>query len=128
MDSEWTPCPDGEPQELRHPLGFRERNRCELELRVPLGDDDSGVCQVMLDERDDEVHVRVLVHREEECDRSRPRPRPHTDCPVRVWLEQPLGDRLVIDADTDQELLHYVPAYVNNVPRPDHGYHWGRPH
>jgi hypothetical protein len=82
----------------------------------------------MLDERDDEVHVRVLVHREEECDRSRPRPRPHTDCPVRVWLEQPLGDRLVIDADTDQELLHYVPAYVNNVPRPDHGYHWGRPH
>ncbi|HET8980787.1 MAG TPA: hypothetical protein VFN87_21725 [Solirubrobacteraceae bacterium] len=126
-DTTWTACPDGEPQEVRHPLGFRERDRCELELRVPLGDDDSGVCQVMVDEHDDEVDVRVLVHRRDDHGRGRPRPRPHVDCPVRVWLERPLGDRAVINADTDQELLYYVPAYVDDVPRADHGYHWGRP-
>ncbi len=122
-NSQWTPCPDGTPQELRHPLGFRERNRCELELRVALGGDDGGVCQVMVDEHETEVHVRVLVHRSDEHEHTRRRPREYLDCPVRVWLERPLGDRAVIDADTDEELLLYVPAYLNNVPRPDHGYH-----
>ncbi len=32
-----TNCPDGHRQRLCHPLGFRERNECELELRVLLG-------------------------------------------------------------------------------------------
>jgi hypothetical protein len=40
---------------------LRERNIGELELRVALGGDDCGVCRVILDERDDEIHVRVLV-------------------------------------------------------------------
>jgi hypothetical protein len=42
---------------------------------------------------------------------------------VRVWLERPLGDRAVIDADTDEELPLYIPMYRNNVLTPDHGYH-----
>jgi hypothetical protein len=29
----------------------------------------------------------------------------------------------VIDADTDQELDLFIPAYLDNVPQPDHGYH-----
>ncbi len=45
------------------------------------------------------------------------------DCPVRVWLDQPLGDRAVIDLDTDEELPLFVPEYLNNVVQPDHGYH-----
>lgn len=121
--ADWPPCPDGEAQALRHPLGFRERNRGELELRVALGDGEGGVCQVSVDERADEVHVRVLVHLEDDHEDPRPGSREYTDWPVRVWLQRPLGDRAVIDADTDEELLLYVPRYRDNVLLPDHGYH-----
>jgi len=65
VNDEWfdTPpaCLDGNPQRLCHPLGFRERNPSELELGVLLGGHDRGVCQVIVDEHDAEVHVRVLV-------------------------------------------------------------------
>jgi hypothetical protein len=56
----WLACPDANPQEVRRALGFRERNVGELELRVPFGGNDGGVCQVV-EERDVEVHVRLLV-------------------------------------------------------------------
>ena len=47
----WAPrCPDGSPQRLAHPLGFRERSVGELELRVALGTGDHGVCEVIVDE------------------------------------------------------------------------------
>ena len=116
------PCPDGSPQELRPPLGFRERNIGELELRVPLCRGDHGACQVIVDERDDEVYVRVLVCRDEQqADGPRHR-RSYTDCPVRVWLDRPLGDRAVIDVDSDDELSVYTPRYLNNVLQADAGY------
>jgi hypothetical protein len=118
----WTaPCPDGNPQRLRHPLGFRERNTCELELRVPLGGDEYGVCHVIVDERDDEVYVRVLVCYPED-DEQLPRNREYLDCPIRTWLERPLGERAVIDVDSDEELPLYTSRYLNNVIQPDHGY------
>lgn len=120
--AEWPPCPDGNPQRLCHALGFRERNVGELELRVLLGGDDGGVCQIVVDERDDEVYVRVFVCRDVADERSRSAPRKVLDCPVRVWLERPLGERAVIDVDTDEELPLFTPAYLNNVPQPDHGY------
>ena len=120
-DNAWHACPDANPQRVRHALGFWERSVRELELRVPLGGNDGGVCSVVVDEGDDEVHVRVLV-----CfhDDGQPEPtlRECTDWPVRVWLERPLGDRAVIDIDSDQELPLFTPAYLNNVPQPDHGY------
>ncbi|MHB1569927.1 MAG: hypothetical protein ACYC0H_12040 [Solirubrobacteraceae bacterium] len=116
--SEWPPCPDGTPQRLRHPLGFRERNLRELELRVLLGEHEDGVCSILVEEHEDEVHVRVLVHR----DRSGPPSRHFCDCPVRVWLEHPLGDRAVVDIDANEELPLFTPAYLDNVPQPDHGY------
>jgi hypothetical protein len=118
----WPPCPDGEPVGLCHPLGFRERNLCELELRVLLGGDNDGVCQVLVDEQDTEVHVRVLVHRHDDRGDPRGRSRDYVDCPVRVDLERTLGDRAVIDADTDEELPLYTPLYLNNVIQADHGY------
>jgi hypothetical protein len=49
--------------------------------------------------------------------------REYMDCPVRVWLDAPLGDRAVIDVDDEEELPLYVPEYLNNVVQPDHGYH-----
>ena len=126
--AKWAPpCPVGNPQRLRRALGFRERSVGELELRVPLSSEPEGACQVIVDERDDEVYVRVLVCYEDEGEEGeddvRPRRREYTDCPVRVWLERPLGERAVIDVDDDEELPLYVPEYLNSVVQPDHGYH-----
>jgi hypothetical protein len=119
----WAPrCPDGNPQRLRRAVGFRERNVGELELRVPLAAGEGGACQVIVDERDDEVHVRVLVCYDEHRDEDAPRPREYMDCPVRVWLDQPLGERAVIDFDSDEELDPFTPTYLNNVRQPDAGY------
>jgi hypothetical protein len=125
---QWAPeCPDGKAQRLRRALGFRERNVAELELRVALGGDDDGVCQVVVDERDEEVCVRVLVcyvdrDQGDDHDEAPTRLRDYVDCPVRVWLERPLGERAVIDVDSDVELPLYTPKYLNDVPQPDHGY------
>jgi hypothetical protein len=111
---------------VRRALGFWERSICELELRVPLGGYDRGVCRVILDEREDEIHVRVLVcwcDDDGDDDDGTWRDRGYTDCPVRVWLKEPLGNRAVIDVDSDEELPLYIPAYLDNVRQPDHGYH-----
>jgi hypothetical protein len=115
------PCPDGKPQRLRRALGFRERSVSELELRVALGGDDGGVCQVVVEEHEEEVYVRVFVCGD--LERSASGPHEYTDCPVRVWLDEPLGERAVIDVDSDEELPLFIPSRVNNVPAPDHGYH-----
>jgi hypothetical protein len=118
-----TNCPDGKPQRLGQLLGFRERNVGELELRVVLGPGNGGVCQVIVEERDDEVYVRVLLHWQDEDHAPVHCICREIDCPVRVWLDQPLGERAVIDVDRDEALPLYEPRYVNNVPNPDHGYH-----
>lgn len=115
------PCPDGNPQRLCRALGFRERSVSELELRAARGGDDGGVCQVVVEERDEEVYVRVLVCRDPEG--SAPGSRDYIDSPVRAWLDKPLGERAVIDVDSDEELPLFIPSHLDNVPQPDHGYH-----
>ncbi len=42
-------------------VAFRERNVSELELRVPLSEAENGACQVIVEELEDKVRVRVLV-------------------------------------------------------------------
>jgi hypothetical protein len=43
--------------------------------------------------------------------------------PVRVWLDKPLGDRAVIDEDSDEELDLFTFSWdEDNNPLPDHGY------
>jgi hypothetical protein len=79
------------------------------------------VCQVVVEEHDQEVYVRVLVCRD--LERSAPGPRDYIDCPVRAWLDKPLGERAVIDVDSDEELPLFIPSHLDNVPQPDHGYH-----
>lgn len=83
---------------VRRALGFRERDVGELELRVALGGDDHGVCRAILDERDDEVYVRILVCCcDEDDDDDAPRHPEYRDCPVRCLVEAPVrrsgGDR-----------------------------------
>jgi len=118
-----TSCPDGRVRRLCHPVGFRERNVGELELRVLLGPGDNGVCQVIVEERDEEVNVRVLVHRADEDDASARCDREYLNCPVRVELDEPLGERAVIDFDRDEELPLYKPPYLNDARQPDDGHH-----
>jgi hypothetical protein len=115
------PCPDGNPQRLCRALGFRERSVSELELRVGLGGGDVGVCQVVVEEHDEEVYVRLLVCRD--LERSASGPGGYIDCPVRAWLDKPLGERAVIDVDSDEELPLFIPSHLDNVPQSDHGYH-----
>lgn len=117
-----THCPDGQRQRLCHPLGFWERSVGELELRVLLGPGEDGVCQVIVEERGEEVYVRVLVHCADENDAWARRDRGYLDCPVRVELDAPLGERAVIDVDLDEELRLYTPESLDNVRQPDHGY------
>ena len=85
----WPACPDGHPLKLRHALGFWERSVRELELRVSLGDDGWGVCQIIVDEREDEVYVRVLLHRSDNCRGLSLTDREYLDWPVRVSLVSP---------------------------------------
>jgi hypothetical protein len=90
---------------------------------VPLVRGENGACQVVVDEREDEVHVRVLVCYEDHED---DRPLASRECivwPVRVWLKRPLGDRAVIDVDSDEELDLYKPVMVGHEVQPDGGYH-----
>jgi hypothetical protein len=117
------PCPAGNPLRLQHADGFRERNLGELELRVPLTHGDHGACQVIVDEHEDEIYIRVLVCYDEDANTEATHPRHYTVCPVRTWLERPLGERAVIDVDTDEELPLYIPDYLDNVPQPNAGYH-----
>jgi hypothetical protein len=104
-------CPIGNPQILGRALGFWERGECELELRVVLRRDE-GICEVIVDERTDDVYVRVLLCYEEkpDDDESSALLGGRCDCPVRVWLDRPLGDRAVIDVNTNNELDLYNPG------------------
>ncbi len=104
--AKWAPpCPDGNPQRPRRVIAFRERNVCELELRVPLAFGENGACQVIFDESDDTVLVRVLVCFDPETDVLPPRE--FVDCPVRVWLARPLEHRTVVDVRSNETLPLY---------------------
>jgi hypothetical protein len=123
LDKWAPPCPDGNLQIVRSAEGFRERNRCELELRVLLGCGFDGACNVVLDEQPTAIFVRVLLCASEDEWLATRRDRHYMDCPVRVWLEHPIADRAVIDVDTDKELDEFRPYIVGTTRQPDGGYH-----
>lgn len=116
--AKWAPpCPDGNPQRVRRPVAFWERNVRELELRVPLALDENGACQVILEESDAMVLVRVLVCVDEEADYVPP-PREYVVCPVRVWLDRPLANRTVVDVRSNEALPLFDPEVLRH-PAPD---------
>jgi hypothetical protein len=105
----WAPsCPDDNPQQVRDCLGYREREPGRLQLRVALTLGE-GVCSAIVDERPDAVHVRLLICYHEDEDYG-PNPE-YCNCPVHVYLEQPLNGRKVIDVETDQEVPLHVPNW-----------------
>jgi hypothetical protein len=105
----WTSaCPDGRPQRVARCLGYREREPRRLQLRVALGGSDGGVCDVIVEEHEETVRVRLLVCYDE-ADFIPYKDREYMNCPVHVYLEQPLGERTVVDVETDQP----VPLFVS---------------
>jgi hypothetical protein len=122
----WAPkCPLGYPQHLLTLLGFRQKAVDCVQLRVVLGWRD-GICDVIVDEHPDLVYVRVLAcHPEDEADdpRDPDRSREAVDCPCRVYLDAPLGERIVIDVDSGEPLPMFIPRWGTGerslyVPRP----------
>jgi hypothetical protein len=110
--AKWAPpCPDRNPQRLRAAVAFRERNVRELELRVPLASGEHGACQVIVEESDDMVLVRVLVCFDEQEDAFLP-PLEYVNCPVRVWLDRPLENRTVVDVDSNEALPLFTPKHL----------------
>ena len=66
-----------------------------------------GICHSLVEEDHEAIHVRVILCREpdnEDDDRR------CMDCPVHVYLEEPLSGRAVIDVDSAAELPLYVPG------------------
>ena len=102
-----SPCPIGLPQRQVLCLAYREREPGRLQLRVEMSLDE-GICDAIAEECDDRVFVRVMM-----CyDPNEPREDDTLmNCPVHVYLEQPLGDRKVIDAATGDELPLHVPTW-----------------
>jgi hypothetical protein len=118
---DWTVgCPEGRPQRPVTLLGYRLKAIDCLQVRVVLGRGDSGVCQMFIEQSHDCIYVSALA-----CLRrdARQPVRPDTDVGCRVWLDEPLGARTVIDIDRGIELpwLHVREGSFEPwlyVPRP----------
>jgi hypothetical protein len=99
-------CPMGLAQRPCKCIGYREREQGRLQLRIVMSSDE-GICDAIAEETDECVYVRVIL-----CyDEATPGPTgEYADCPTHVYLEQPLGDRAVIDAFTGREVPTFTPA------------------
>lgn len=117
----WAPiCPEGHPQRLGEILGFRLKRANYLQLRVvqPLGPWDC-CCARLVDEHPDRIYVRVVLCSGPDAHSSTR----ELDAPCNVWLDAPLGERVVIDIDTGEELPLLIPGWGTDepsvyVPRP----------
>ncbi len=99
----WAPrCPIGNPQRVAQLVAYREREPGRLQLRAVIHSTE-GVCDVIADEDKETVHVRVLLCYELDGHEDGE----YLDCPVHVYLEEPLNGRTVIDVDRERELPLY---------------------
>ena len=68
---------------------------------------DEGICEAAIaEETDERVYVRVILCYDEREQSSKV---DYVDCPTHVYLEQPLGDRVVVDAFTGLEVPLLAP-------------------
>jgi hypothetical protein len=106
----WAPkCPIGNPQRVGRLLGYREREPGRLQLRVALRARTDGICEAMVEETEETVHVRVLLcflDRDDAWEDNE-----YMDWPVHVYLDRPLGDRTVISVDGEEPLPLYAPTW-----------------
>ena len=108
----WAPrCPDGRPSVPRRIIAYREREPGRLQLRVPLGGSDRGVCEVVVEEDEKTVRVRALVCYDDDDDDGQSGSRECVNCPVHVYLDRPLEGRQVVDVETGAALPLFVPSW-----------------
>ncbi len=100
-------CPIGLPQRPCKCIGYREREHGRLQLRIVMSSDE-GICDAIAEETDDCVYVRVILCYDEATQGPTV---DYTDCPTHVYLEQPLGERAVIDAFTGGQVPPVVPDW-----------------
>ena len=96
----WTP----HEQRWRRCDGHMEREEGRLQLRVALRGGE-GVCAVLFEEDEESVAVLILVCGEDD---------PKADwigCPTHIYLEQPLGDRMVLDVSLGRQPVPYFNVY-----------------
>ena len=98
--TDWTP----HEQRWRTCDGHMEREPGRLQLRVAL-DGREGVCSVLFEEDEESVTVLILVCGEEEPKTG------WTDCPVHIYLDKPLGGRVVLDVVQGRREVPYVNVY-----------------
>ncbi|HEY2441122.1 MAG TPA: hypothetical protein VGI07_12875 [Solirubrobacteraceae bacterium] len=115
----WAPtCPIGNPQRVRACLAYREWDPRRLQLRVALAPGE-GICAVVVDEQEDVVYVRALLCYDP--DEEETGPREYGNCPVHVYLDEPLADRAVFDIHGDAFLRRYTPAWETEQASPSDG-------
>ncbi len=115
--AKWAPpCPDGNHQRLLEILGFRLKGADYLQIRVALRRGE-GVCQIMLEEHPDRIYVRAAACVDDDDEDYWATPSRHeVDCGCAIWLDAPLGERMVIDEDTNEELLLLIPRWGTGEP------------
>jgi hypothetical protein len=100
------PAEDWIPHEQRWRAceGHMEREEGRLQLRVPLRGHE-GVCSVLFEEDEESVTVLILVCGEDD------RKGESVNCPVHIYLDGPLGDRVVLDLVQERRPVPYVNVY-----------------
>jgi hypothetical protein len=103
------PCPAGHPQRPTAAIAHRDKLGGLIQLRAIMHPSD-GICSVVIQESVDLVLVRVILCRPEDTwdddDDSE-----LFNCPVRVWLDEPLDGRVIIDVETGLRLPPHEPQW-----------------
>ena len=100
-------------------VGFRLKGADYLQLRVVLLDRcDRGICHVTVEEHDDRVLVDAVACMYDPSDgrAARDDAPSETDCPCNVWLDEPLGERIVVDIESGRPLPLCVPEWGRDAP------------
>ena len=69
-----------------------------------------GICEALVEETEDAVRVRVLLCYDEARVAAYGK-REYVNCPVHVYLDNPLAGRTVIDVQTDDPVPLFVPDW-----------------
>lgn len=109
-DRHWfAPCPMGFPKRPSPCLGYYESEPGRLQVRF-LARDDEGVCDILVEESAAQVILRLFLCRGVEPSGYFGMAEEHE----HVYLEEPLGDRVVLDFETAEPMALYVPTWWNN--------------
>jgi hypothetical protein len=125
IDQVWCPiCPLGLSQLARRCLGYYEREPLRLQLRVAMLYAE-GVCDVVVDERESHVVVRVVIcWRDDLSDRDLEPG--FAEERTHAYLQAPLAGRPLLDFETGEPVPFYVPTWLDGHRTKAPGYYTDR--